>query len=206
MLPFDGWISGQYLQTTAPWSADHVHLGVDIVNDAGTLTRAFSEGEVTVHAIDAQGRPVDGWGDGSFGNAVVLKHVRAGEPTRYTLYAHHRKVLVKTGEYVSKGFPLGEMGMTGMADGVHCHVQGSYNTWFDRDPANSFNPFDIVQEDELTDDQVNAVINDRLAPLIKEVAAIRRDIGGTAADDFDLLKSIQNQQSALVQHEAEKRD
>ena len=82
------------------------HSGIDICNVENTPIQATADGEV----IQA------GWMD-RYGNGVVLSHTAELE----TLYGHMARVRVKTGQKVSRGDILGDMGRTGNATGVHLH-------------------------------------------------------------------------------------
>lgn len=88
------------------------HSGVDITNVENTPVQATADGEV----LEA------GWMD-RYGNGVVLGHSDRLE----TLYAHMAKVRVKTGQMVSRGDILGDMGRTGNATGVHLHYEVHLN-------------------------------------------------------------------------------
>ena len=58
-----------------------------------------------------------------YGNGVVLSHREGLE----TLYGHMARVRVKTGQKVSRGEILGDMGRTGNATGVHLHYEVRLN-------------------------------------------------------------------------------
>lgn len=88
------------------------HTGIDITNAANTPIQATADGEV----VQA------GWMD-RYGNGVVISH----SDTVQTLYAHMARVRVKTGQIVSRGDILGDMGQTGNATGVHLHYEVRLN-------------------------------------------------------------------------------
>lgn len=87
-----------------------LHPGIDIANDVGTPEVAADAGKV-VWA---------GWGD--YGIYVEIDHGNGFQ----TIYAHMSRVLVTTGEIVSKGQLIGLMGMTGRATGPHLHFEIRY--------------------------------------------------------------------------------
>jgi murein DD-endopeptidase MepM/ murein hydrolase activator NlpD len=88
------------------------HSGIDISNAENTPIQATADGEV----VEA------GWMD-RYGNGVVLSHSDQVE----TLYAHMARVRVKTGQKVTRGDILGDMGRTGNATGVHLHYEVRLN-------------------------------------------------------------------------------
>ncbi len=75
-----------------------------------------------------------GW-NGGYGNYIVIQHPNGLQ----TLYAHLSEIGVSVGGQVSQGDPIGIMGETGNATGVHLHFElwGSVNGWKVRD----WNPF-----------------------------------------------------------------
>jgi murein DD-endopeptidase MepM/ murein hydrolase activator NlpD len=109
--PAEGRITSHFGQRLDPFSHnEEFHFGVDIANIPGTIIRSTADGKVRVAS----------WMSG-YGNLVVVDH-DFGFSTRY---AHNRKFLVKPGDIVKRGQPLAEMGMTGKANGPHCH----YEVW-----------------------------------------------------------------------------
>jgi murein DD-endopeptidase MepM/ murein hydrolase activator NlpD len=88
------------------------HAGIDITNVENTPIQATADGEV----VEA------GWMD-RYGNGVLLGH----SPQLQTLYAHMARVRVKTGQKVTRGDILGDMGRTGNATGVHLHYEVRLN-------------------------------------------------------------------------------
>lgn len=98
------------------------HHGVDLSNAFGTPVYATAGGEVVFAGSDAQD-PVSPWRN-FYGNVVVLEHNLPGvsEPA-YTLYGHLSKVDVSTGEAVSAGEKIGEVGASGVALGSHLHFE-----------------------------------------------------------------------------------
>jgi murein DD-endopeptidase MepM/ murein hydrolase activator NlpD len=85
------------------------HEGIDIPAREGTPVFAAEAGRV-IHS---------GSRYGDYGNVVIVKH--AG---RYaTVYAHNRRNLVRTGEFVEKGQALAHVGESGNASGPHLHFE-----------------------------------------------------------------------------------
>jgi len=92
-----------------------LHTGIDIGAAAGTKVLAANSGTV----IKA------GWNN-SYGNVVMIDHGGG----IVTLYAHNSKLLVSTGDPVSKGQNIALVGSTGQSTGPHIHfevrVDGQY--------------------------------------------------------------------------------
>ncbi|MEK7169348.1 MAG: peptidoglycan DD-metalloendopeptidase family protein [Patescibacteria group bacterium] len=105
-LPAIGWNWGQLHNANA----------VDIANQCGTSVHAAAEGLVISDSVLGDG--ASGWNNG-YGTFVLLEHPN-GVKTRY---AHLDKVLVKIGQYVSRGEEVGIMGNTGNTHGpTGCHL------------------------------------------------------------------------------------
>lgn len=96
-----------------------MHNGIDIAAPIGTPVLAFSDG--LVKRVD-----VDGVGSGKGnGNAV---HLAVGP---FTLqFFHLSRTLVRPGQSVRAGQPIGLVGSTGLSSGPHLHLgvlyQGQY--------------------------------------------------------------------------------
>lgn len=94
-----------------------IHKGIDLVaepKDNNALIVAIADGEVT--AVKKYGKN----GDKS-GCFVRLKHSNG----YYSLYYHMKTntICVKVGDKVKAGDVLGQIGMTGLATGIHLHFQ-----------------------------------------------------------------------------------
>lgn len=86
-----------------------MHKGIDIAGPIGTPVVAAADGEV----VSA------GWNSGGYGKLVKVRHPDGS----LTLYAHNNRILVRTGETVTKGQQLSEMGSTGFSTGPHLHFE-----------------------------------------------------------------------------------
>jgi|SRR3989344_2465976 len=121
--------------------ADRIHDGVDFVQDLSVLNVSG----VDTYEIRAVAYGTVAFADGTkycftrlsdchygFGNVVVVKR----DDGLYEGYPHLEtdKVYVKQGARVSPGTPLGRMGKTGVATGIHLH----YVVW-DIDPGFDLN-------------------------------------------------------------------
>lgn len=94
------------------WGSYDFHLGIDIGCPTGTSIKAADGGTV----IKA------GW-NGSYGNLVAIRH----DNGIITYYAHNSSILVSVGQKVYQGQIIAKAGMTGNADGPHCHFEVRVN-------------------------------------------------------------------------------
>jgi murein DD-endopeptidase MepM/ murein hydrolase activator NlpD len=89
------------------------HPGVDMSNRSGPPVVAADGGTVTVA----------GWPDNyGYGNRVIVDHGNGYQ----TLYAHLANIYVSSGQKVSKGQSVGQMGSTGRSTGTHLHFEMRY--------------------------------------------------------------------------------
>jgi murein DD-endopeptidase MepM/ murein hydrolase activator NlpD len=93
------------------------HTGVDLPTWMGAPIFAAASGTVTK----------SGWMAG-YGNRIEVDHGYGFS----TIYAHNSLNLVQVGQTIHKGQMIAKAGMTGMAEGVHCHYEVRF---FDR-PVN----------------------------------------------------------------------
>ena len=89
------------------WGNQH-HSGIDLSGRTGEPITAAFEGVVKYA----------GW-LGNYGNAVILEHGSGVE----TLYAHASRLTCSTGQRVSKGDKIAEIGSTGRSTGPHIHFE-----------------------------------------------------------------------------------
>lgn len=85
------------------------HAGLDLGAPHGTPTLAMLSGRV-VHAD---------W-EGGYGNSVVIEHPGTGVKTRY---AHLSEIHVQPGQWVKRGWHIGDSGATGLVTGPHAHIE-----------------------------------------------------------------------------------
>ncbi|MGH7563021.1 MAG: M23 family metallopeptidase [Gemmatimonadota bacterium] len=99
--------------------ARRFHRGLDLRADQGTPVYAVADGTV---ARSGRG--------GAYGNLVILEHGEGLE----SLYAHHSRNLVETGERIRRGQVIALVGRTGNATGDHLHFElrwrgGTVDPW-----------------------------------------------------------------------------
>lgn len=95
----------------------HGRNGIDIASAYGTPIYAAADGTVTI--ADADGY------NGGYGKYIKISHSNGTE----TLYGHASKLLVTSGQAVTKGQKIALMGSTGRSTGNHLHfeVHGAKN-------------------------------------------------------------------------------
>jgi murein DD-endopeptidase MepM/ murein hydrolase activator NlpD len=87
----------------------HFHTGVDLVEPRGSTIFAADDGVVASVGSSSQG----------YGNYVVIAHSGGLE----TLYGHLSAAMVKVGDKVIQGQPIGLEGSTGNSTGPHLHFE-----------------------------------------------------------------------------------
>ncbi|XOV84323.1 MAG: M23 family metallopeptidase [bacterium] len=104
-----GWLSSQFGQRVDPITGKTAwHSGVDFAGRDGSDVIAVASGVVTFAGKRS-----------GYGKLVEISHAN-GYVTRY---AHHKELMVETGEVVKKGEPIGKMGSSGRSTGPHVHFE-----------------------------------------------------------------------------------
>ena len=85
-----------------------LHSGIDLAAYSGSKIHATADGTVT-----------KAWPSGAYGKLIEIRHAM-GYRTRY---AHLKKIRVKSGQRVSRGDVIGDMGNTGRSTGTHLHYE-----------------------------------------------------------------------------------
>lgn len=113
------------------------HHGVEFYNGTGTPVQA-ANGGIVYFAGNDKSQLFTPWPN-FYGNLIILKHDLPGNPfgTLYTLYAHLSKEEVSTGQTVTIGQKIGEVGSSGSAEGSHLHFEVRVNP---TDYSSTLNP------------------------------------------------------------------
>ncbi len=114
IMPTQGWLTSAF-SSMREHPILHIarpHEGIDVTAPMGSPIEAPAAGTVT----DA------GWESG-YGNTVTIDH-GYGVVTKF---AHCSKLLVRTGQHVSRGTKIALVGNTGLATGPHLHYEGHVN-------------------------------------------------------------------------------
>jgi murein DD-endopeptidase MepM/ murein hydrolase activator NlpD len=90
-------------------SYPHFHTGIDLVEPFGSPVYAADDGVVALVGSSSSG----------YGNYVVIAHSGGLD----TLYGHLSASLVKVGDRVTQGQPVGMEGSTGNSTGAHLHFE-----------------------------------------------------------------------------------
>ena len=85
-----------------------LHAGIDLAAPEGVPYKAVHAGEVTSAGYN-----------GGYGYSITIRHDDGTE----IIYAHSRRLLVKTGDVVKAGQVIGEVGNTGYSYGTHLHLE-----------------------------------------------------------------------------------
>lgn len=89
-----------------------MHKGIDLKLKSNDTIYAAFDGKVRVSNYEAKG----------FGNYLIIRHPNKLE----TIYGHMNKALVKQGQTVRAGQPIGLGGSTGRSTGPHLHFETRY--------------------------------------------------------------------------------
>jgi peptidoglycan hydrolase CwlO-like protein len=108
------------------------HYGVDIANHSSNVPIVAAADGVVIRANY----------DNSYGNYVIMTHSINGQ-IYTTVYAHQQKLLVSSGQVVSKGQQIGVMGSTGDSTGQHLHFEIHIGQWI-KNTINAVDPTSII--------------------------------------------------------------
>ena len=103
--PAAGWVSRRFTKQPGEGLG---HPGIDIAASQGTPVRSALDGVVRSAR----------WDD-VYGNVVEIEH----NDSLSTVYGHNEKILVKEGEYVTRGQVIATVGNTGRSTAPHLHFE-----------------------------------------------------------------------------------
>ncbi|CAN5241210.1 hypothetical protein BH09ACT10_BH09ACT10_24530 [soil metagenome] len=107
VVPVAGYrLTARFGQRSSLWST--VHTGLDFAAPSGTGIVAIAGGTV-----------VSAGYDGSYGNKTIIRLEDGTE----LWYCHQTSIIVKAGEVVAPGQPIGYVGSTGNTTGPHLHLE-----------------------------------------------------------------------------------
>ncbi|MCB9789691.1 M23 family metallopeptidase [Candidatus Nomurabacteria bacterium] len=126
-----GWPStgGRLTQCFSGW-----HNGIDIADRSYPAVVAAAPGTVTFSGCQSGNCPPPGQEVGGWGLAwtVIIDHGNGYS----TVYGHLNSLYVTSGQSVSAGQAIGQMGQSGLAYGIHVHFMVVYSgTWSAVNPA-----------------------------------------------------------------------
>ncbi|MCY4526826.1 MAG: M23 family metallopeptidase [Anaerolineaceae bacterium] len=117
------WVDRTYPYGSTGGGRFPLHHGVEFVNARHTDVLAAASGSVHFAGKDSatQFGPTTDY----YGNLVVLQHDSPVPPGKslFTLYGHLESLAVATGQRVSTGDALGQVGDSGIANGPHLHFE-----------------------------------------------------------------------------------
>jgi murein DD-endopeptidase MepM/ murein hydrolase activator NlpD len=113
-----------------------IHQGVEFVNRIGTEVLATAPGTIVVAGDDS--RQAYGADTDYYGLLVVeqLDQTYLGQPV-YVLCGHLSEILVQAGQRVETGDVIARVGMSGIAEGPHVHLEVRFGANL---PENTANP------------------------------------------------------------------
>jgi murein DD-endopeptidase MepM/ murein hydrolase activator NlpD len=108
-LPVKGRISSTVGLRPDPINGDiRMHNGIDIAIPEGTPVRPVASGRVAYSGLQP-----------GYGNMVIVQH----DDGMISIYAHHRRNLVKSGDRVTRETQIAFSGSTGHSTGPHLHFE-----------------------------------------------------------------------------------
>ncbi len=112
-----------------------MHTGIDLTAPTGTLVYATGDGKINKA----------GYTPGGYGKRVLIDHGFGFK----TLYAHLNDVLVKEGQLVKRGDPIGKVGNSGRSTAPHLHYEVRKNNKTENPVNYYYNDLTPEQYDEV---------------------------------------------------------
>jgi murein DD-endopeptidase MepM/ murein hydrolase activator NlpD len=113
LMPVRGWKSSDFGNRYDPYyHVWQLHAGMDIAADGGEPIYAAADGQVASA----------GW-RGGYGNYTCVGHGTYEGRSLSTCYGHQSRILVSSGQWVTRGQLIGRVGTTGASTGNHLHFE-----------------------------------------------------------------------------------
>jgi murein DD-endopeptidase MepM/ murein hydrolase activator NlpD len=109
LWPLQGRITSYFGRRNLGMGTSSFHRGIDVAAPYGSTITAARTGTVSFA----------GWSTQGYGYLVKIRHGGGAE----TWYGHFSKILVRVGQYVRQGEPIGLVGSTGISTGPHLHFE-----------------------------------------------------------------------------------
>lgn len=113
LWPVGGYNGGLISEMPYGYGGYYNHSGLDIAADYGTPIYAAASGTVIA----------SGWSTGGYGYYIMIQH----DNGIVTLYGHCSYLHVYTGQYVTQGEAIADVGSTGQSTGNHLHFEVRIN-------------------------------------------------------------------------------
>ena len=107
-LEFSRVSSGYGMRFHPVLGRQRAHLGVDYAAPTGTPVRTVADGVIEFAGVQR-----------GYGNVIYVRH----RNNQVTVFAHLSRIGVRTGQRVSQGEFIGNVGTTGMSTGPHLHFE-----------------------------------------------------------------------------------
>jgi murein DD-endopeptidase MepM/ murein hydrolase activator NlpD len=109
LWPLQGRITSYFGRRNLGMGTSSFHRGIDVAAPYGSTITAARTGTVSFA----------GWSTQGYGYLIKVRHGGGAE----TWYGHNSKILVRVGQYVRQGEPIGLVGSTGISTGPHLHFE-----------------------------------------------------------------------------------
>jgi hypothetical protein len=193
LVPVKGKVISKY-----GWRRGRMHTGADLKLSLGDTVYAAYSGEV-FRACRYYG----------YGNLVIVKHPHALE----TYYGHFSKFLVKAGDTIKAGQPLGLGGRTGRATGPHLHFEVRENrVAYNPELVYDFNNFiirdDICDKERMADLITNPKTGENIS-ITSKGTSYMQEMGATQVLEYviktgdslwDIARKCNTSVSRLCEH------
>lgn len=175
------------------------HKGIDFGSDGSFTIKASENGTVTRAKVI-----------GGYGNTITIAHVVKGNKYE-TLYAHLQTILVKVGQVVKQGQPIGIKGTTGNSTGIHLHFEIHKPVYAAGQP-HAVNPLHNIVDSDVEVVQkllvvigYNVVVDGIAGPLTETAIKLFQKSNGLTADGIAGVATISALNKAIELKKEEKK-